>query len=156
MSSRRSLLAAVGGTVAASLSGCQARSGNDTATGTPPPAGAPAPWVTPSSEADVVVENATDRELAVSVGAGRVLKEGSLEFRAHWVLENVIEEEATPTVTVTTEVGATGSVAWPEGTGEGRVAIFTIRPERIEADIELQDEPVPEYASLDPSPEVNR
>jgi hypothetical protein len=156
MPSRRSLLAALGGTVGVPLAGCQALSGNDTATSTEPPSGAPAPWVTPSSEADVVVENATDTELAVSVEAGRVLKEGTLEFRAHWVLENVIEEGATPSVTVTTGAGSTRTVEWPWETGEDRVAIFRIRPERIEGEIELQDEPATEYASLGSPPEDNR
>lgn len=150
MPSRRSLLAALGGTVAVPLAGCQASSRNDTATSSRSGGGAPAPWVRPSSEADVVVTNATDRELTVSVDIGRSPRERILEVSADWVLENVIENGETPDITVATETGSTRTVEWVAETEDERVAIFTIRPERIEADIELQDDPVTEYDVLGP------
>lgn len=136
--SRRTVLVSLVGGLSPLLSGCNSTNSNATretttqpSTSTQSTGGAPAPWVDPSSESDIVLKNDAEEKITVQIEAGDLSKDISVEYSQNWVSGDIIDNGDSFEMTVSTNTGLKKTVQWSAEKKNNQVAIFTIKDTRI-------------------------
>lgn len=138
---RRRILVSTVGCLTAIISGCSSIMNDSDAETTEPTNGAPAPWARASSNSDIAVINDGPPEVNVTVEADGISKEITLELSEYWVSENIIDDGEALTITVSTDNDLQKAVDWSAETNNSQVAIFVIRDNRLDAEINQKEEP---------------
>ena len=132
---RRRVLTSLGGGLAALIGGCAANSDGETAATTTRsdsnPSGGKPPWLHPSSDADVVVVNATSEQITVTVSTTGFETEAEIRSRNQWVSGDILKRGEDAQVAVRVDGGPAETVRWGATPDSPRVVVFAVTGDAI-------------------------